>query len=92
MVSALRLASRYCPVADALDDQRHRNVVDYQFEELLGGLEFLGQRFPVGDVVEQRDQEFRPVVVITRDHPVGGKDTFLRTALDRELAARLAVG
>ena len=41
-------------VADALDDQRDRDVVDHEFEELLGAFQFARQRPPVGDVVEQR--------------------------------------
>ena len=45
-------------VADALDDQRYRNVVDDQFEELLGVFQLARQRAALGDVVEQRDQEF----------------------------------
>jgi hypothetical protein len=44
----------------------------------------------VGDVVEQRDQEFRLVLVVARDHAVGGEDPLLRTALDHEFAAELA--
>ena len=85
------IGEQIASVADALDDQRDRNVVDDQLEELLGVLELLGQRFAVGDVVEQRDQEFGLVVVVARDHAVGGKDALLRTALDHDLAAKLAV-
>jgi len=33
---------------------------DDQFEKLLGILEFLGKRHAVGDIIEHRDQEFRP--------------------------------
>jgi len=51
-------------VADTLDDQRYRNVVDHQFKKFLGAFEFLGKRSAVGDVIEQRDQEFRLVLVV----------------------------
>ena len=77
-------------VANALDDQRYRNVVDHQFKKFLGIFEFLGKCFAVGDVVEQRDQEFRLVVVVARDHAVGGKNPLLRTALDHYLVAIVA--
>ena len=77
-------------VRDALDDQRDRNVVDHEFEELLGALQLARQRAAVGDVVEQRDQEFGLVVLIARDHAVGGEDALLRAALDHELGAVIA--
>ena len=79
-------------VADALDDQRHRDVVDHQFEEFLGALEFLRKRPAVGDVVEQRDQEFRPVLFVAGDHAVTGEHALLGAALDDELGAEMAFG
>src|SRR6202035_1700023 len=78
-------------VADALDDQRDRNVVDDQLEELLGVFELLGQRFAFGDIVEQRNQEFRLILVVARDHAVAGEDALLRAALDHEFVAELAL-
>jgi len=64
-----------------------------QFEELLGVLELLGKRAAVGDVVEQRDQEFRLVLVgRARTHAGRGKNTLLRAAFDHEFAAELAFG
>ena len=77
------------PVADALDDQRHRNVVDHEFQELLGVLQFARQRAAFRDVVEQRDQELGLAVLVARDHAVGGENSFLRTTLDREFAAMI---
>ena len=44
----------------------------------------------VGDVVEQRDQEFRLALFVARDHAVGGDDALSRSALDHEFAAELA--
>src|SRR6185369_2672231 len=70
------------PVADALHDQRHRDVVDHQFEKLLGAFQFARQRSPVGDVVEQVDQKLRLVVLVTGDHAVGGDHTFLVAPFD----------
>ena len=78
-------------VADALDDQRNRNVVDDQFEELLGVLQFKRQRLVVGHVVEQRDQEFRLVLVVAGDHAVAGERALFRAALDQHFVAELAV-
>ena len=92
MVSALRLASRYCAVADALDDQRDRNVVDDEFEELLGVFQFPRQRLAVGHILEQRDQEFRLALVVAGDHAVAGKRALLRAALDHQFVAELAIG
>ncbi len=80
------------PVADALDDQRHRNVVDHQFQELLGVLQFARQRAAFGDVVEQRDQELGLAMLVARNHPVGGENSFLRTTLDGEFAAMITLG
>ena len=73
-------------VADALDDQRDRNVIDDQFEKLLGVFQFLGKRSAFGDVVEQRDQEFRLVLFVARDHADAGENPLLRAALDHEFA------
>ncbi len=78
-------------VADALDDQRHRDVVDHELEEFLGVLQLLRQRAPLGDVVEQRDQEFRAAVFVARDDAVGGEHAPLAAALDQQLAAVMAV-
>ncbi len=78
------------PVADALHDQRHRDVVDHQFEEFLGAFQLARQRPPVGDVVEQVDQEFRLVVLVTGDHAVGGDHTLLVAPLDEVFAAVMA--
>jgi hypothetical protein len=83
MVSALRLASRY---------RRDRNVVDHQLEKLLGVFQLVGKRFAIGDVIEQRDQEFGLVLFVARDHAVGGENALLRTALDNEFVAELAFG
>ncbi len=77
-------------VADALHDQRDRDVVDHEFEEFLGVLELARQRPAVGDVVEQRDQEFRLAGLVARDHAVGGQDALLVAALDDEFAAVIA--
>ena len=77
-------------VADALHDQRDRDVVDHEFEEFLGVLQFARQRAAVGDVVEQRDQEFRLALLVARHHAVGGKDALLRAALDQEFVAVMA--
>ena len=74
-------------VRDAFDDQRHRNIVDHEFEELLGALQFERQRPAVGDVVEQRNQEFGFVLLVARDHPVGGEDALFVAALDHEFSA-----
>ncbi len=79
-------------VADAFDDQRHRNVVDHQLEEFLGVLELLGQRPAIGDIVEQGDQEFRPVLLVAGDHPDAREDALLGATLDHELVAELAIG
>src|ERR1700722_14007696 len=76
-------------VADALDDQRDRNVVDDQLKELFGVFEFLGQRFAFGDIVEQRNQEFRIILVAARGHAIAGENAFLRNALDHEFVADL---
>ena len=46
----------------------------------------------MGNVIEQRNQEFRLILVVARDHAVGGKNALFRTALDHELGAELAVG
>ncbi len=40
-------------VAEPLDDECNRNVVDDQFQELLGALNFARERPPLGDVLEQ---------------------------------------
>ena len=78
------------PVADALHDQRHRDVVDHQFEELLGVFELARQRPPIGDVVEQRDQEFRLVVLVARNHAVGGENALVVAPFDDVFAAVIA--
>jgi hypothetical protein len=59
MVSALRLASRYRP-SDALDDQRHRNVVDHQFEFLGISSSWDSDRRSVTS--SNNASEFRPVL------------------------------
>ena len=50
----------------------------------------LRQRAALGDVVEQRDQKYRLVLLVARDNAIGGQDALLRTALDHEFAAILA--
>ncbi len=77
-------------VADALDDQRNRDVVDDEFEELLGAFQFARQRPPVGDVVEQVDQELRLVVLVAGDHAVGGDYAFLVAPFDEIFAVVMA--
>src|SRR6185437_2007204 len=77
-------------VADPLDNQRNRNVVDDEFQKLLRILQFARQRPAVRDVLEHRDQERRLVIFVADDRAVGGKDTLLPAALDRELAAMLS--
>ena len=77
-------------VADALHDQRHRDVVDHELEEFLAVLELARQRAAIGDVLEQRDQKFRLVVLVARNHAVGGEDAIFRAALDEEFAAVMA--
>src|SRR6185437_14740539 len=78
-------------VADTLDDQRHRDIVDHELEELLGAFELDRQRPALRDVLEQRDQEQRLVVLVASDHAVGGEHALLQTALDHELAAIMAI-
>ena len=78
------------PVADALDDQRNRDVVDHEFEELLGAFQLARQRPPVGDVVEQRDQELRLVVLVAGDHAVGGDNALVVAPFDEVFAAVIA--
>ena len=68
------VGEKVSPVADALDGQRDRNVVDDQFEKLLGIFQLMGKRPVFGDVVEQRDQEFRLVLLVAGDDAVGGQD------------------
>ena len=77
-------------VADALDDQRNRDVVDHEFEELLGVFQLARQRPPVGDVVEQVDQELRLVVLVAGDHAVGGDNALLVAPFDEIFAAVMA--
>lgn len=74
-------------VADAFDDQRDRNIVDDEFEELLGALQFARQRAAFGNVVEQRDQEFRLALLVAGDHAVGREGALLRAAFDLEFVA-----
>src|SRR6476659_2271498 len=86
------IGEKISSVADTLDRQRDRNISDHQLEKFLGAFELLGKRFAVGDVIEQRDQEFRLVLFVARDHAVGGKNALFRTALDHEFVAELAIG
>src|SRR5258707_5319694 len=86
------IGEKISSVADPFHGQRDRNIIDHQFEKFLGAFQLLGKRFAVGDVIEQRDQEFRLVLVVARDHAVGGKNALFRTALDHEFAAELAIG
>src|SRR6476469_4800187 len=86
------IGEKISSVADTLDRQRDRNIIDHQLEKFLGAFELLGKRFAVGDVIEQRDQEFRLVLFVARDHAVGGKNALFRTALDHEFVAELAIG
>ena len=46
----------------------------------------------VGHVVEQRDQEFRPVLVVAGDHAVAGEHARFGPALDHEFVAELTIG
>src|SRR4029077_11114028 len=79
-------------VADAFDDQRDRNVVDHEFEEFLGIFQFQRQRPALGNVVEQRNQEFGFVVFVARDDAIGGEDTFFLASLDDKFAVVTTFG
>src|SRR6185369_11549299 len=91
MISLASLGLKISAIADAFDDQRHRNVVDHQFQELLGILEFTRQRAAFGNVVEQRDQELGFAAFIARDHPIGGENPLLRSSFDREFGAMITL-
>src|SRR5882762_10033425 len=82
MISLASRGLKISAIADALDDQRDRDVVDHEFEELLGVLQLARQRAAVGDVVEQRDQEFGLVFLVARDHAVGGENALFVATLD----------
>src|SRR5262249_34967020 len=86
------IGEQIAPVADALDDQGYRDVVDHKLQEFLGVFELTRQRAAVGDVVKQRDQKFRLVLLVARNHAVGSKNALLVAALDVELAAILPIG
>ena len=77
-------------VLDPLDDDRRRDVIEHEFEELLGLLDFHRQLALVGHVLEQRDQEFRLAVFVARNHPPRAEDALLRAALDDDFHAGIA--
>src|SRR5260370_16590354 len=85
------ISQQIASVADALHDQRDRNIVDHQFEEFLGTLQFMRKRAAVGDVVEQRDQELPLVLVVARDDAHARENPPFRAPLDLEFGANLAV-
>ena len=72
-------------VRGVLHRQRHRNVVDHQFEEALGLFQFDRQCAAIGDVLEQRDQEFRLAVFVAGDHAVAGENAIAPPHLDGQL-------
>ena len=86
------IGEKISPVADTLGGQGDRNIIEHQLEKFLGAFQLQGKRFVVGDVIEQRDQEFRLVLVVARDHAIGGNHPLLRAALDLEFVAEPAVG
>ncbi|MGY4327083.1 hypothetical protein ACVWWG_001500 [Bradyrhizobium sp. LB7.2] len=79
-------------VLDLLDDQRHRDVVDHELQELLRALQVLRQRAAVGDVLEHHQQEFRLVALVADHDPDRGHHALGRAALDLEFVAVLAGG
>ena len=78
-------------VLDLLDDQRHRNVVDHELQELLRALQLLRQRAAVGDVLEHEHQEFGLVALVADHDPDRGNHAPLTGAVDLEFIAKLAV-
>ena len=79
-------------VADALDDQRHRNVVDHEFKEFLGAFQLARQRFAIGHVFEHRDEEFRFPTLVSGDNALAGHRAGAGTAIDVHFIERIAVG
>ena len=70
IVSALRLASTILAVAQPLDDERDRNVVDDEFEEFLGALD-LARQLPASVTSSNRvTRNSGSLLVIARDHAV----------------------
>jgi hypothetical protein len=87
MVSAA-VGEQILSVTDALDDQRDRNVVDHEFEELLEVLQLRdSDRRSVTS--SKRDQKFGLVVFVARDRD-WKRGRVSRAALDHELAAVIA--
>ncbi len=86
------IGEQIAAVPDLLHDQRHRDVVDHELEELLGALQLLRERLPVGDVLEHEQQEFRLVAFVADHDPDRGNPAAPRTLLDLEFVAILAVG
>ncbi len=78
-------------VLDLFHDQRHRDVVDHELEELLGALQLLRQRAAIGDVLEHDEQKFGLVALVADHDPDRGDHAPRTGAVDLELIAVLAI-
>ena len=72
-----------------LDTQRYRNIVDHQFEELLGIFQFARHSDVIGDILKQHDQEYGLAIMVTRQNPVAGQCPNCTIALDRNFVANV---
>ena len=62
-------------------------MIHHQFQKRLGILQLFGERDALGRVVEQRDEELRPVVLIAHQNTIVGENAGAAAAADVYLSA-----